>query len=96
MLAQVNYTAEPFQELYDLNRPLTHDCTVSAVDFDQDAFWHSSAHILGYAIELTYPDAQLAHGPPTDSGFFYDFGTQAKVTETDYASLESHIQKIIK
>ena len=69
---------------------------MSAVDFDQDAFWHSSAHILGYAIELTYPDAQLAHGPPTSDGFFYDFGTQTKVTEADYFCLESHIAKIIK
>jgi threonyl-tRNA synthetase len=48
---------------------------VSACDFEQDAFWHSSAHILGYAIEINYPDAKLAHGPPVDQGFFYDFGT---------------------
>ena len=40
--------------IVDVNRPLTQNCTVSALDFDQDTFWHSSAHILGYAIELNY------------------------------------------
>ena len=32
---------------------------------------HSSAHILGEALENLY-GARLTHGPPTDNGFFYD------------------------
>jgi threonyl-tRNA synthetase len=63
------------KRLIEVNRPLTENCIVEACEFDQDAFWHSSAHILGYAIELNYLDAKLAHGPPVDQGFFYDFGT---------------------
>jgi len=41
-------------------------------------------------------DAKLAHGPPIDQGFFYDFGTASKVTEVDYERLERDIEKIIK
>lgn len=34
-------------------------------------FWHSSAHILGAAIEEVY-GAHLTIGPPLISGFYYD------------------------
>ena len=55
------------------NRPLVRDCEIEGVKFDQEAFWHSSAHILGYAIESYYREPLLTVGPPTDDGFFYDF-----------------------
>ena len=45
---------------------------------------------------MNYKDALLAHGPPVDQGFFYDFGTEAKVVETDYEKVENDVQKIIK
>ena len=95
MLAQV-VSSCCSKHLIDINNPLTQSCTVESCDFDQDAFWHSSAHILGYALELNYLDAKLAHGPPIDQGFFYDFGTASKVTESDYERLERDIEKIIK
>jgi hypothetical protein len=38
-------------EMTDLDRPFTTDSEVRLLEFEQDAFWHSSAHILGYAIE---------------------------------------------
>ncbi len=40
---------------------------------------------------MNYKDAQLAHGPPVEQGFFYDFGTSAKVLESDYERLETDI-----
>ena len=62
------------QTLLDLyNRPLKESCELEGVAFDQEAFWHSSAHLLGYAIELYYNQAHLTVGPATDDGFFYDF-----------------------
>jgi threonyl-tRNA synthetase len=50
------------------------------------AFWHSSAHILGYAIENVYDEALLTVGPPTKEGFFYDFYSPngRVVHESDY------------
>ena len=62
-------------ELWDLQRPLEGDCELQLHKFDdprgKEVFWHSSAHILGEALESLY-GARLTHGPPTDSGFFYD------------------------
>uniref|UniRef100_A0A7S0IKQ1 Probable threonine--tRNA ligase, cytoplasmic n=1 Tax=Calcidiscus leptoporus TaxID=127549 RepID=A0A7S0IKQ1_9EUKA len=62
-------------ELWDAVRPLEGDCELKLHKFDEpegkDVFWHSSAHILGEALESLY-SAQLTHGPATDTGFFYD------------------------
>ena len=39
--------------LVDLSRPLEQDCELTFADFNdsKQAFWHSSAHILGSALE---------------------------------------------
>ena len=62
-------------ELWDINRPLEGDCELQLHKFDdprgKQVFWHSSAHILGEALEGLY-GARLTHGPPTEGGFFYD------------------------
>jgi threonyl-tRNA synthetase len=42
-------------------------------------YWHSSAHILGECMERDF-GVHLCHGPPTDSGFFYDAYTGHDVT----------------
>ena len=61
--------------LWDLDRPLEYDCRVSYVPFSstegRNVFWHSSAHVLGEAAECNY-QCHLSHGPPVESGFFYD------------------------
>lgn len=63
------------KELWDLDRPLEYDCTVSYVPFSssegKNVFWHSSAHVLGEAAECQY-NCLLSHGPPVEQGFFYD------------------------
>ena len=63
------------KELWDLDRPLEYDCTVSYVPFSssegRNVFWHSSAHVLGEAAECQY-NCLLSHGPPVEQGFFYD------------------------
>lgn len=61
--------------LWDLDRPLEYDCKLELLKFDdpeaQAVFWHSSAHILGEALERVYGGC-LCYGPPIESGFYYD------------------------
>ncbi|RWS31742.1 threonine-tRNA ligase: cytoplasmic-like protein, partial [Leptotrombidium deliense] len=61
--------------LWDLNRPLEGNCSLELLKFDeqegQQVFWHSSAHILGEAMERLY-GGHLCYGPPIDNGFYYD------------------------
>ena len=53
------------------------------LQFDDDdgkaVFWHSSAHILGEAMERVY-GGHLCYGPPIEEGFYYDmFSDEYKV-----------------
>ena len=61
--------------LYDSFRPLEGDCDLKLITFEdiegKMTFWHSSAHVLGESMEREF-GVHLCHGPPTDSGFFYD------------------------
>jgi threonyl-tRNA synthetase len=43
----------------------------------QQVFWHSSAHILGEAMERVYGGC-LCYGPPIENGFYYDMFIQDK------------------
>ncbi|MEQ2191971.1 Threonine--tRNA ligase 1, cytoplasmic, partial [Xenoophorus captivus] len=62
-------------ELWDLDRPLEQDCSLEILRFDnedaQAVYWHSSAHILGEAMERFYGGC-LCYGPPIENGFYYD------------------------
>ena len=72
---QKNSTAKTF--LWDMTRPLVG--SVSRMEFlkfeaDTDAqtvFWHSSAHMMGEALEHLW-GAKLTIGPPLKGGFYYD------------------------
>ncbi|RZH67131.1 threonine--tRNA ligase [Natrinema altunense] len=56
---------------------------------------HSAAHCLAQAVERHYDDVDLAIGPPTDEGFYYDFDN-LDVDEEDLAALEDEIAEIIE
>ena len=55
-------------ESWDATRPLEGDCQLQLLKFDEpqgkEAFWHSSAHILGQALESTLRRAP--HARPAD------------------------------
>ena len=74
-LADNTVIAKVNGELWDLDRPLEFDCSLQLLKFDDDeakaVFWHSSAHILGEAMERVY-GGHLCYGPPIESGFYYD------------------------
>uniref|UniRef100_T1I358 threonine--tRNA ligase n=1 Tax=Rhodnius prolixus TaxID=13249 RepID=T1I358_RHOPR len=99
-LADNTVIAKVDDELWDLDRPLVKDCKLSLLKFDdpeaQAVFWHSSAHILGEALERTI-GGHLCYGPPIHSGFYYDMFTPTKqVSSTDYPGIEQVVKKIVK
>ncbi len=57
---------------------------------------HSSAHVLATAVLRLFPDAQLDIGPPTESGFYYDFDLDHKFTGEDLEAIEAEMKKVIK
>ncbi|XP_027500316.1 threonine--tRNA ligase 2, cytoplasmic [Corapipo altera] len=87
-------------ELWDLDRPLEGDCTLELLAFDDEegkaVYWHSSAHILGEAME-GYFGGCLCYGPPIENGFYYDMYIEDRgVSSTEFPLLENHCKNIIK
>uniref|UniRef100_A0A3P8ZPC0 threonine--tRNA ligase n=1 Tax=Esox lucius TaxID=8010 RepID=A0A3P8ZPC0_ESOLU len=84
-------------ELWDLDRPLEKSCSLEILRFDNDdaqaVYWHSSAHILGEAMERFYGGC-LCYGPPIENGFYYDMFLDGPHTEFGY--LETLCKAVVK
>ena len=57
---------------------------------------HSAAHIMATAVLRLYPEAKLDIGPPTDTGFYYDFDLDHKFTAEDLKSIEAEMKNVVK
>jgi threonyl-tRNA synthetase len=57
---------------------------------------HSAAHVMAQAVMRLYDGVQLAFGPTTSSGFYYDFALPTALSEEDFPRIEAEMQKIIK
>jgi threonyl-tRNA synthetase len=55
---------------------------------------HSTAHLLAAAVLELYPETQLGIGPPTDTGFYYDFQRDAKFTPDDLERIEARMREL--
>ena len=57
---------------------------------------HSCAHVMAQAVMRLFPDVQLAFGPTTATGFYYDFGMEYSLSEDDFPQIEAEMRKIIQ
>jgi threonyl-tRNA synthetase len=85
-------------DLYDLTRPLETDSTLEILTpKSPDAlhvYRHSTAHLLAAAVLELFPETQLGIGPPTETGFYYDFQRDAKFTPEDLEKIEGRMREI--
>lgn len=56
---------------------------------------HSTAHIMAEAVQLLFPGAQIAFGPQTEDGFFYDFELPRSLSPEDLPVIEEKMAEII-
>ncbi len=57
---------------------------------------HSAAHVMARAVMRLFDGVQLAFGPTTDNGFYYDFQLPRPLSEEDFPKIEAEMAKIIK
>ena len=59
---------------------------------------HSASHIMAQAVQKLFPQAKLAIGPATDTGFYYDFDLTDghAFTEEDLVKIEEEMKNIVK
>lgn len=62
----------------------------------QEAFWHTSAHVMAQAVKRLYPDTKCAIGPAIENGFYYDFLFSFSFTDEHMAAVEQEMKKIVK
>lgn len=75
---------------------LNNDGSIEELDY-KDAIAvarHTASHVLAQAIKKVYPDAKLAIGPSTDTGFYYDFDN-LEITGENLRKIENIMKNII-
>jgi threonyl-tRNA synthetase len=100
-LAQKVLSAEVNGEIWDLQRPIDIDATLSLLTWDSDVakktFWHSSAHLLAEALEALYPNVKFGIGPAIDNGFYYDVDMGDIVLSSDeFEKIENKMLELAK
>src|SRR5271154_7466056 len=97
-LAKEALVARADDQLVDLSRPLEQDTKVAILTpKDADAvqvFRHSASHLLAAAVLELYPEVKLGIGPPTETGFFYEFVRPEAFTPEDLEKIEAKMHEL--
>ncbi len=87
-------------EVKDLRTVIDGDCTFEVLTFDSKAgketFRHTASHLMAQAVKNLYPEAKLARGPATDTGFYYDFDVEKPFTPEDLTKIEAEMKRLVK
>ena len=101
-MARSSIAAEVDGNLVDLRQPLPTEGQVSLrILTKRDAeslsiLRHSTAHVMAQAIMRLYDGVQLAFGPTTATGFYYDMALPTPLSEEDFPKIEAEMKKIVK
>lgn len=88
--------------IVELNRPLTEDCTLKLLKWDDEegkhTFWHTSAHLMAEAMQELWPGTQFGIGPAIEKGFYYDVMPPegVTITEADFAKIENKMHELVQ
>lgn len=88
--------------IVELNRPLTEDCTLKLLKWEDEegkhAFWHTSAHLMAEAMQELWPGTQFGIGPAIEKGFYYDVMPPegVTITEADFAKIENKMHELVQ
>src|SRR5271170_2105849 len=85
-------------QLYDLTRPFTGDAELEILTSRNpealNVYRHSTAHLLAAAVLELFPETKLGIGPPTDTGFYYDFQRETPFTPEDLEKIEAKMWEL--
>jgi threonyl-tRNA synthetase len=103
-LAEAAVAAVANGAIVDLDRPL-EDGSGEAIELKiltsrdreaLDVLRHSTAHIMARAILRLHPGAQLAFGPTTATGYYYDVDLPGRpLSEDDFPAIEAEMAAIL-
>ncbi|MCW8808510.1 MAG: threonine--tRNA ligase [Rhodanobacter sp.] len=98
-LAKATLAGKVDGQLVDASFAIDHDASLQIItDKSPEALEilrHSTAHLMGQAVQRLYPGAQVTIGPVIDNGFFYDFAYERPFTPDDLPRIEAEMAKIV-
>lgn len=87
-------------EICDLRTVIDHDCNFEVLTFDskhgKETFWHTASHLMAQAVKNLYPEAKLARGPATETGFYYDFEVKKPFSPADLERIQTEMKNLAK
>lgn len=85
-------------QLYDLTRPLEGNAKLQILTSKNpealEVYRHSTAHLLAAAVLELFPETKLGIGPPTETGFYYDFERATPFTPDDLQAIEARMWEL--
>src|ERR1700733_7490398 len=85
-------------QMWDLTRPLEGDAKLEILTSRNpealNVYRHSTAHLLAAAVLELFPETKLGIGPPTDTGFYYDFQRDTPFTPEDLEKIEKRMWEL--
>src|SRR6202790_138691 len=85
-------------QMWDLTRPFESDAKLEILTSKNpealQVYRHSTAHLLAAAVLELFPETKLGIGPPTDTGFYYDFERETPFTPEDLEKIEARMLEL--
>jgi threonyl-tRNA synthetase len=85
-------------QMWDLTRPFEGDAKLEILTSRSpealNVYRHSTAHLLAAAVLELFPETKLGIGPPTDTGFYYDFQRETPFTPEDLEKIEKRMWEL--
>jgi len=98
-LAKATLAGKVDDKLVDAGFTIDHDAHLQIVtDKSPEALEilrHSTAHLMGQAVQRLFPGAQVTIGPVIENGFYYDFAYERPFTPEDLPKIEAEMHKIV-
>ncbi len=98
-LAKATLAGKVDDKLVDASFTIDHDASLQIVtDKSPEALEilrHSTAHLMGQAVQRLFPGAQVTIGPVIENGFYYDFAYERPFTPEDLPKIEAEMHKIV-
>ncbi len=98
-LAKATLAGKVDGKLVDASYQIEHDASVQIVTEKSpealEILRHSTAHLMGQAVQRLFPGAQVTIGPVIDNGFYYDFAYERPFTPEDLPKIEAEMHKLV-
>ena len=98
-LAKATLAGKVDGQLVDASFPIERDASLQIVTEKSpealEILRHSTAHLMGQAVQRLFPGAQVTIGPVIDNGFYYDFAYERPFTPEDLPKIEAEMHKLV-